>query len=76
MSSRARSRPLAITTVVGTVATLGYMYVAGTQSKRDRAHDSIFKDSFKQAGNLKPGDSDVRMGSSAVRTAMHGNKKS
>jgi len=74
MSSRSRSKPLAIATVVGTLATLGYMYVAGVQTKNNEGKDSIYHDA-KNAKDLKPGDSDSKMGSSGVRSAMHGDKK-
>ncbi|KAH9932876.1 uncharacterized protein B0H18DRAFT_670319 [Fomitopsis serialis] len=76
MSSRARSKPLAIAVVVGSVATLGYMYVAGTQMKREEGQSSIYKES-KGASSLGSSDSnDSRLGSAGVRAAVQGDRKS
>ncbi|KAI0915946.1 hypothetical protein AcW1_009336 [Taiwanofungus camphoratus] len=74
MSSRSRSRPLAIATVVGTVATLGYMYVAGVQTKREEGPASIYK-SPREAGGLTSNESDARMNSADVRSAVQGDRK-
>ncbi|KAH9836165.1 uncharacterized protein C8Q71DRAFT_858169 [Rhodofomes roseus] len=75
MSSRARSKPLAVAVVVGSIATLGYMYVAGTQSKRAEGQSSIYKES-QGASKLGNDSSDARLGSAGVRAAVQGDKGS
>ncbi|KZT07103.1 uncharacterized protein LAESUDRAFT_132785 [Laetiporus sulphureus 93-53] len=75
MSSRTKSKPLAIATVVGSLATLGYMYIAGMQIKKEEGSASIFKEP-KGPGNLTNSGSDARMSSAAVRSAVHGDRKS
>jgi len=74
MSSRARSKPLAIATVVGTLATAGYMYVAGVQMKKEEGQSSIYKES-RGPSDLKSNESDARMSSAGVRATVQGDKK-
>jgi len=74
MSSRANSRPLAIAVVAGTVATLGYMYIAGKQTKAEEGPASIYKPSTDASG-VKSGATDVRMDSKAVRETVQGDRK-
>ncbi|OBZ67703.1 hypothetical protein A0H81_12288 [Grifola frondosa] len=71
MSSLARSRPAAIGAVVASAATLGYMYVAGMQTKKEEGPASI----YKQSTGLGSNKSDARMDSAAVRSAVQGERK-
>ncbi|KAI0355900.1 hypothetical protein OH77DRAFT_1402062 [Trametes cingulata] len=71
MNSRAPGRTLAIATVVGTVATLGYMYVAGAQTKKEEGPASVYKESK----GLQAGNSDARMNSAQVRETVQGERK-
>ncbi|KAI0792345.1 hypothetical protein C8Q75DRAFT_752441 [Abortiporus biennis] len=43
-SSRANSKPFAIAVVVGSVATLGYMFIAGKQTKAEEGPASIYSE--------------------------------
>ncbi|EIW54973.1 uncharacterized protein TRAVEDRAFT_51101 [Trametes versicolor FP-101664 SS1] len=70
-NSRAPGRNLAIVTVVGTVATLGYMYVAGKQTKREEGPASI----YNQSKGLQSQTSDARLDSSGVRETVSGDRK-
>ncbi|KAI0716851.1 hypothetical protein C8Q76DRAFT_616685, partial [Earliella scabrosa] len=61
----------AISAVVGVVGTLGYMYVAGKQTKREEGPASMYRET-------KPSDpmaSDARMNSAAVRETVQGERK-
>ncbi|KAH9852305.1 hypothetical protein C2E23DRAFT_757013 [Lenzites betulinus] len=69
--TRGPGRPLAIATVVGIVATLGYMYVAGAQTKREEGPASI----YNKSKGLQSESSDARMNSSAVRETVQGERK-
>ncbi|KAI0631284.1 hypothetical protein C8Q77DRAFT_1159963 [Trametes polyzona] len=71
VNSRAPGRTLAIATVVGTVATLGYMYVAGAQTKKEEGPASIYNESK----GLQNTTSDSRLGSSGVRETVQGDRK-
>lgn len=75
MSSRRNSRPLAIATVVGTIATAGYMYFASTQMKQKEGQASIYKEG-RGPSDLRSNESDARLGSSGVRAEVQGDKKS
>jgi len=72
MSSLARSKPLAIAVVAGTLATAGYMYVAGVQTKREDGPVSIYKES---GGVDKNGGTDSRLNSREVRGTVQGVRK-
>ncbi|KAI0754319.1 hypothetical protein C8Q80DRAFT_1334293 [Daedaleopsis nitida] len=69
--TRGSGRTLAVSAVVGVVGTLGYMYVAGKQTKREEGPASIYNDSK----GLNPGTSDARMSSSQVRETVQGERK-
>ncbi|KAI0324775.1 hypothetical protein GY45DRAFT_1331186 [Cubamyces sp. BRFM 1775] len=71
MNSRAPGRTLAIATVVGTVATLGYMYVAGVQTKKEEGPASV----YNQSQGLNSATNDARMNSADVRSTVQGDKK-
>ncbi|KAL4242508.1 hypothetical protein ABKN59_011727 [Abortiporus biennis] len=73
-SSRANSKPFAIAVVVGSVATLGYMFIAGKQTKAEEGPASIYK-SKEQGGGLLSGTTDARMDSAAVRQTVSGQRK-
>ncbi|THG94428.1 hypothetical protein EW026_g7048 [Hermanssonia centrifuga] len=45
MSSLARSKSLAICAVGGSIATAGYMYIAGKQTKAEEGPESIYSES-------------------------------
>ncbi|KAK7677639.1 hypothetical protein QCA50_019330 [Cerrena zonata] len=74
MASNPSGRFLAIATVTGCVATLGYMYVAGKQVKSEEGSASIYKKQGQGAG-LQSGESDARMASKDVRAAVQGDRK-
>ncbi|EKM57534.1 uncharacterized protein PHACADRAFT_251210 [Phanerochaete carnosa HHB-10118-sp] len=74
MSSLANSKPLAMCAVGGSLATLGYMYVAGKQSKTENQPASIYKTEEQGAG-LTSGQTDARLGSKEIREAVHGDRK-
>ncbi|KAI0828718.1 hypothetical protein BC628DRAFT_90781 [Trametes gibbosa] len=69
--TRGSGRTLAIATVVGTVAALGYMYVAGVQTKKEEGPASI----YNKSKGLQGQSSDARMNSSAVRETVQGERK-
>ncbi|KAI0659730.1 hypothetical protein C8Q70DRAFT_914873 [Cubamyces menziesii] len=69
--TRAPGRILAIATVVGTVATLGYMYVAGVQTKKEEGPASV----YNQSKGLNSATNDTRMSSADVRQTVQGDKK-
>ncbi|KAH9899157.1 hypothetical protein C8Q73DRAFT_787073 [Cubamyces lactineus] len=69
--TRAPGRTLAIATVVGTVATLGYMYVAGVQTKKEEGPASV----YNQSKGLNNETNDTRMSSADVRQTVQGDKK-
>ncbi|KAJ8473557.1 hypothetical protein ONZ51_g7792 [Trametes cubensis] len=69
--TRAPGRTLAIATVVGTVATLGYMYVAGVQTKKEEGPASV----YNQSKGLNSATNDTRMSSADVRQTVQGDKK-
>ncbi|KAI9068128.1 hypothetical protein FKP32DRAFT_1619310 [Trametes sanguinea] len=71
MNSKAPGRPLAIATVVATVATLGYMYVAGVQTKKEEGPASVYNESK----GLNSNTSDARMNSADVRQTVQGERK-
>ncbi|KAI0090481.1 hypothetical protein BDY19DRAFT_992667 [Irpex rosettiformis] len=73
MSSLARSKPFAVMVGTGVVATAGYMYIAGNQSKHAAQSASIYKSAQEGAG-LNTGTTDARVGSEGVRAAVHGDK--
>ncbi|KAI0763516.1 hypothetical protein BD413DRAFT_583004 [Trametes elegans] len=71
VNSRAPGRTLAIATVVGTVATLGYMYVAGSQTKKEEGPASV----YNQSKGLQSNESDARLNSTGVRETVQGDRK-
>ncbi|KAH8101161.1 hypothetical protein BXZ70DRAFT_1007554 [Cristinia sonorae] len=74
MSSLALSRPFAAAVVGGTAATLGYMYVAGSKTKKQTQPASIYKPT-EETGGLASTETDARMNSSDVRQAVQGERK-
>lgn len=74
MSSLANSKTLAACAIGGSVATLGYMYVAGKQSKHENLPASIYKTEEQGAG-LMSGQSDARLPSKEVRATVQGERK-
>ncbi|KAI8972815.1 hypothetical protein BD414DRAFT_425320 [Trametes punicea] len=71
VNSRAPGRTLAIATVVGTVATLGYMYIAGVQTKKEEGPASVYNESR----GLHSGTNDARLNSAEVRQTVQGERK-
>ncbi|KAI0718783.1 hypothetical protein C8T65DRAFT_737123 [Cerioporus squamosus] len=69
--TRGSGRPLAIAAVVGCVATLGYMWVAGKQTKAEEGGASI----YQQSKGLNSETSDSRLNSAAVRGTVQGDRK-
>ncbi|EPS98304.1 hypothetical protein FOMPIDRAFT_1126898, partial [Fomitopsis schrenkii] len=66
----------ALAVVVGSVATLGYMYYASTQMKQQEGKASIYNTSQGAAKLGTPdGSSDSRLGSAGVRAAVQGEKR-
>ncbi|GJE85194.1 hypothetical protein PsYK624_012720 [Phanerochaete sordida] len=74
MSSLANSKTLAACAIGGSVATLGYMYVVGKQTKREEQPASIYKTEAQGAGLLS-GQTDARLPSSEVRATVAGDRK-
>ncbi|KAI0641557.1 hypothetical protein C8Q79DRAFT_991504 [Trametes meyenii] len=72
LNSRAPGRTLAIATVVASAATLGYMYVAGVQTKREEGPASVYNST---SNKLQPGTSDARLDSAQVRQTVQGERK-
>ncbi|KAL7277191.1 hypothetical protein PYCCODRAFT_1362523 [Trametes coccinea BRFM310] len=71
MNSRAPGRQLAVATVVATVTALGYMYIAGVQTKKEEGPASMYKESK----GLNSNTSDSRMNSADVRQTVQGERK-
>lgn len=75
--------------MVGTVAALGYMYVAGKQTKREEGPASIYSEfsssllfhdhsdpvDADQSKGLQSRTSDARLDSSGVRETVSGDRK-
>ncbi|KAI0728515.1 hypothetical protein C8Q72DRAFT_747818, partial [Fomitopsis betulina] len=61
----------AIAVVLGSVATLGYMYYASTQMKQAEGKTSIYTAKLGTAD----GANDSRLGSAGVRAAVQGDRK-
>ncbi|EMD35438.1 hypothetical protein CERSUDRAFT_96555 [Gelatoporia subvermispora B] len=72
---RGKGKGLAIGMVSAIAATLGYMYVAGVQTKREEGPVSIYKTAKEGGGNLNATTSDARMTSADVRATMQGERK-
>ncbi|KAI0346708.1 hypothetical protein BDW22DRAFT_1352875 [Trametopsis cervina] len=74
MSSFARSKPFAAIVATGSIATAGYMYIAGQQAKTATHSSSLYKTEEEGAG-LTTNTSDARVGSQDVRAAVQGDKE-
>ncbi|TBU34347.1 hypothetical protein BD311DRAFT_802667 [Dichomitus squalens] len=69
VQARGSGRTLAIATVTAVVGTLGYMYVAGKQTKKEEGPASIYRD------DAPKGVSDARLNSADVRGTVQGDRK-
>ncbi|KAI0075164.1 hypothetical protein K474DRAFT_1709229 [Panus rudis PR-1116 ss-1] len=74
MSANPKGKVLAIGAVVGSVATLAYMGLAGKQTKAEEGPASIYKSTSQGAG-LQSGQSDARLDSKEVRSTVQGDRK-
>ncbi|KAH9941836.1 uncharacterized protein BXZ73DRAFT_41473 [Epithele typhae] len=69
--TRGNGRVLAMSAVVGIVGTLGYMFVAGKQTKKEEGPASM----YSQTQGLSPETNDVRSNSAQVREIVQGQRK-
>jgi len=74
MSSLAKSKGYGAIVATGTLAALGYMYVAGSQSKAEEGPASAYNSNKRDEGLTSP-KSDARYNSQDVRAITQGERK-